>query len=74
MNQELVPSEEQFNLLYFARTGLPAGNDGAEPFTSGTLDVGRIAKAHPRNRFGSETRAWVEQQVSKTLARRASPY
>ena len=63
MDQELVPSEEQFRLLYYARTGLLPANDDTAMYTESALASGRRAESHPRTRIAEDTRAWLERSA-----------
>ena len=69
MNQELVPSEEQYNLLFYARTGLPPGNDDTSFYTDAALECGRQAEYHPRTRVAEDVQAWVQRSAMSSSSR-----
>jgi len=69
MNQELVPSEEQYHLLYYARTGLLPRSDDTALYTESALECGRRAESHPRTRIGDRIQAWLQRSAMSSSSR-----
>ena len=73
MDQELVPSEEQFALLFHARTGYLPANDDTAIYTESALASGRRAESHPRTRVSADERAWLERSAVSSSSTTSVP-